>query len=109
MGRRRRHRRGRSDLIFSEQFFSILIKADEDDHGRPDQADKEHNFKQPHCKNDQLHKNDSNVFSPCAAQVCRPPAGKLGVPSRAGREFLWSARTLELSFYSVKTRQAYQV
>lgn len=59
----------KSVLVLSEQLFPVLDEADEDDHGRPRQPDKKHDFKQPHCKDSQLHKHDCSVFWTCPAAV----------------------------------------
>lgn len=44
-------------LIFAEEFFAVFGEADEHDHGRARQPDKEHHFQYLHCEEGQmLHK-----------------------------------------------------
>ena len=42
-------------FVLAEELFAVLDKTDEDDHGRPRQADKKHHFQHAHCKNRQGH------------------------------------------------------
>ena len=41
------------ESIFSKEFDGVFVKADEDDHGRPDESDEKENLKNPNsnkCK-----------------------------------------------------------
>lgn len=39
------------ESIFTKEFNGVLVKADEDDHSRADEADKKESFKNPHSNN----------------------------------------------------------
>ncbi len=40
-------------FVLTEEFSGVFDEADEDDHGRSGQADKEHHFQEPHCEDSQ--------------------------------------------------------
>ncbi len=40
-------------LVFTDEFPGVLDEADEDDHSRSGQADKEHHFQEPQCEDSQ--------------------------------------------------------
>jgi hypothetical protein len=59
----------KSVLVLSYQFFPIFDETDDHDYGRPGQADKKHDFKQPHCQDNQLHRIDCSAISTSSAAV----------------------------------------
>ncbi len=47
----------KSFLVLPKKLFCVLNKADDDDYCGAGEADKEHGYEQPHCKDGQKHTN----------------------------------------------------
>ena len=61
-------------FVLAEELFPILNEADENHHGRPRKAGKEHHFKQPHGKDGESHEHDCSLFSGLWSSVCTWPS-----------------------------------
>jgi hypothetical protein len=95
-------------IILAEEFFPILNKADEYDHGGAHQADEKHRFKQPHCKESQLHEHDCSALTARLARVrtsadSAAPAGR--VEFRMDGWLAKRAIMREISFDASNNRQ----
>ena len=53
----------RSLLRFTEQFMHVLKRSDEDDNSGAYDADKEHDFEQPHAEQSEEHREQCNADS----------------------------------------------